>query len=71
VSDVAPRRTAIWIVVPIAVGFALLIVLFATSDPAIDRATNSTAVGRVAPLIEADDLDGRRFNIDDHRGRWA
>ena len=70
-SDVAPRRTAIWIVVPLAVGFALLIVLFATSDPAIDRATNSTAVGRIAPLIEGDDLNGRRFSIDDHRGRWV
>lgn len=68
---VASRRTAIWIVLPIAVALVLLIVLLASGDPASERATNSTAVGRIAPLIEGEDLDGEWFDIDDHRGQWV
>ncbi|MEO0491835.1 MAG: TlpA disulfide reductase family protein [Actinomycetota bacterium] len=64
-------RTAVWIVLPIAVAFALLIVLLATGEPASERAANSTAVGRLAPLIEGEDLDGQWFDIDDHRGQWV
>lgn len=70
-STAAPRRTAVWIVLPIAVALVLLIILLATGDPASERATNSTAVGRLAPLIEGEDLDGRWFDIDDHRGQWV
>ena len=29
------------------------------------------AVGRLAPLIEGEDLDGQWFDIDDHRGQWV
>ena len=66
-----PHRTAVWIVLPVAVAFALLIVLLATGEPASERAANSTAVGRLAPLIEGEDLDGTWFDIDDHRGQWV
>ena len=66
-----PHRTAVWIVLPVAVAFALLIVLLATGEPASERAANSTAVGRLAPLIEGEDLDGQWFDIDDHRGQWV
>ena len=66
-----PTRTTIWFVLPIAVSMVLLIVLLATGDPASERALNSTAVGEIAPLIEGEDLDGRWFDIDDHRGQWV
>ena len=66
-----PNRTAVWIVLPVAVAFALLIVLLATGEPASERAANSTAVGRLAPLIEGEDLGGQWFDIDDHRGQWV
>lgn len=70
-DTVSRSRTAAWIVLPIAVAFALLIVLLATGDPASERAVNSTALGRVAPLIEGEDLDGEWFDIDQHRGQWV
>ena len=66
-----PRRTAVWFVLPVAVAMMLLIVLLATGDPASERATNSTAVGNVTPLIEGEDLDGVWFSIDDHLGKWV
>jgi len=67
----APRRTAVWVVLPIAVAMALLIVLLASGDPASERAQNSTAIGQVTPLIEGEDLDGQWFSIDDHVGKWV
>ena len=67
----APRRTAIWVVLPIAVAMVLLIVLLAAGDPASERAQNSTAIGQVTPLIEGADLDGQWFSIDDHVGKWV
>ena len=67
----APRRTAVWVVLPIAVAMVLLIVLLASGDPASERAQNSTAIGQVTPLIEGEDLDGRWFSIDDHVGKWV
>ena len=67
----APRRTAIWVVLPIAVAMVLLIVLLAAGDPASERAQNSTAIGQVTPLIEGEDLDGQWFSIDDHVGKWV
>lgn len=66
-----PRRTAVWVVLPIAVALVLLIVLLATGEPASQRASNSTAVGRIAPITEGEDLDGAWFDIDDHRGQWV
>jgi cytochrome c biogenesis protein CcmG/thiol:disulfide interchange protein DsbE len=72
-SDVAtaPRRTAVWIVLPIAVAMALFVILLATRDPAAERAQNSTAIGQITPLIEGEDLDGQWFDIDEHRGKWV
>jgi cytochrome c biogenesis protein CcmG/thiol:disulfide interchange protein DsbE len=69
--DARPRRTAIWFVAPIAMALLFLIFLLATGDPASQRAQNSTALGEVVPLIEGEDLDGRWFDIDDHRGQWV
>ncbi|MEM9519747.1 MAG: TlpA disulfide reductase family protein [Actinomycetota bacterium] len=69
--EARPRRTAVWIVLPIAVAMALFIVLLATGDPASEREQNSTAVGRLVPLFEGEDLDGQWFEIDDHRGQWV
>ncbi len=66
-----PRRTAVWFVLPVAVAMVLLIILLATGDPASERAQNSTAIGRVTPLIEGEDLDGQWFSIDDHLGQWV
>ncbi|MEM9465894.1 MAG: redoxin domain-containing protein [Actinomycetota bacterium] len=66
-----PRRTAVWIVLPIAVAMVLLIILLATGEPASQRAANGRAVGEIAPLIEGESIDGQWFDIDDHRGQWV
>lgn len=71
VAAAKPRRTAVWVVLPIAVSLLLLIVLLATGDPASEREQNSTAVGQITPLIEGEDLDGIWFDIDDQRGQWV
>ncbi len=64
-------RTAVWIVVPIAVVLSLLILLLATREPATERAINFELRGEIAPLIEGEGLDGVWFDIDDHSNQWV
>lgn len=68
-SGSSPRR-AVWLVAPVAVALALLVLLLATRDPSSDRAVSGMAVGRIAPLTEGLDLDGVWFDLDQQRGRW-
>lgn len=60
-----------WVVVPVAVVLALLIVLLATRDPASERAVNFELRGDIAPLIAGRGIDGALFDIDDHSSRWV
>ena len=65
------NRTAVWVVVPVAIVLSLLIVLLATREPASERAVNFELRGDIAPLIEGEDLDGVWFDIDEHVNRWV
>jgi cytochrome c biogenesis protein CcmG, thiol:disulfide interchange protein DsbE len=70
---VGPARSRVGLVVSLVV--ALLAVAFvgvlATREPATERRSKSPLIGQVAPAITARTLDGREFDIDDHRGQWV
>jgi cytochrome c biogenesis protein CcmG, thiol:disulfide interchange protein DsbE len=56
------------VVAVLAVGFVWIL---ATREPGTDRQANSELVGRVAPALAGETLDGGSFDIDDHQGRWV
>lgn len=60
-----------WIVAPVAVVLALLLLLFATREPGPDRDTGVVAAGGLAPTIVGETLDGDAFDLDDQRGRFV
>lgn len=65
-----PRRAA-WIVAPVAVVLALLLLLLATRARGPDRDTGVVSPGRLAPAIVGETLDGTVFDLDDQRGRFV
>jgi cytochrome c biogenesis protein CcmG/thiol:disulfide interchange protein DsbE len=69
----APRPGRVGLVVSAVV--AVLIVAFvavlATREPATERRTDSPLLGKVAPALVGETLDGGSFDIDDHRGQWV
>ncbi|MEJ7585156.1 MAG: TlpA disulfide reductase family protein [Acidimicrobiales bacterium] len=72
---VMPRRArgrlAVYVVVPLALVLALLVVVLATRDPASERLARSPLVGRPAPAIEGTTVEGERFDLDRYAGRWV
>jgi cytochrome c biogenesis protein CcmG/thiol:disulfide interchange protein DsbE len=72
-GDAGPGRSRVGLIVSLVV--ALLAVAFvgvlATREPATERRAESPLIGKVAPAITAQTLDGQRFDIDDHRGQWV
>ena len=68
-----PGRSRTGLIVSLVV--ALLAVAFvgvlATREPATERRSKSPLIGKVAPELRAETLDGQPFNIDDHRGQWV
>lgn len=65
------RHTALWVVLPIGVVAALLLLLLATRDPSTERAVRSDLLGELAPDVSGPTTDGGTFSIDDQRGRWV
>jgi cytochrome c biogenesis protein CcmG/thiol:disulfide interchange protein DsbE len=68
-----PRRgrTALLVSVVMALLLAGFVFVLATREPATDRQADSPLVGRVAPALAGDTLDGGSFDLDDHPGRWV
>jgi len=68
-----PRHSATTIVpvVIVAVLCALVIVVLATREPAVNRVADSPLVGRAAPALTGTTLDGATFDLADHRGEWV
>ena len=62
---------AIWIVVPVAVTLALLLILLATRDSAQERNSRSPLLGELAPAIVGTTTTGEAFDLDDLRGTWV
>lgn len=68
-----PRRprTARWAAAGVAVVVVLLVALLATREPATERVGSSPLVGRAAPAVVGETVDGAPFDLDDLRGRWV
>ena len=69
----APRRSrlALGVSLVVAVVVAAFIGVLATREPATDRQVESDRIGKVAPAIEGQTLDGGSFDLDNHLGRWV
>lgn len=70
-ADRRRPRTALIVVALLAAPLALLVFALATSPPATTRTAESPLVGRSAPEVQAQTLDGEGFDLDDLRGRWV
>ena len=64
------RRTALFVAAAVAIVLGLLIVTLATRSPATDRRAFSPLVGKPAPGIVGETLDGGRFDGGERQGRW-
>jgi cytochrome c biogenesis protein CcmG, thiol:disulfide interchange protein DsbE len=70
--DVPRRgRTVLVISVTIAVLLGAFVFVLATREPATDRKAHSPLLGKVAPALAGDTLDGGSFDADRYQGRWV
>jgi cytochrome c biogenesis protein CcmG/thiol:disulfide interchange protein DsbE len=65
------RRRTVWIALPLAVAAALLVMVLATRDSAIERNASSPILGGLAPPVMGATVDGEPFDLDQWRGRWV
>ena len=70
-SSVRPRRSARWIALGVGVGMIGLVVALATRNPASERVANSPLLGRAAPAISSETIDGDQFALADLKGKWV
>jgi cytochrome c biogenesis protein CcmG/thiol:disulfide interchange protein DsbE len=47
------------------------VVVLATREPASERRSQSPLIGKVAPALVGQTIDGGTFDLDDHRGQWV
>ena len=71
VSGLRRTRKVLWIALAVAVPMALLVAVLATRQPAATRAVQSPLVGKPAPPIAGDTVDGGHANLNDLRGQWV
>ncbi len=71
VAGLRRTRKVLWIAVAVAVPVALFVAVLATREPSATRAVRSPLVGKPAPAIEAETVDGGRASLDELRGRWV
>ena len=55
----------------IAISMAILVVIFAVSEPRRGLLIGRSTVGQPAPDIEGVTINGELFDLDAHRGRWV
>ena len=60
-----------WIAVGVAVPVALLIAVLATRPSAGTRAADSPLLGKAAPTIAGQTVDGQYVRLDQYQGRWV
>jgi len=65
------RRVGGWVALAVAVLAAGFVVVLASRDPAVDRVTDSPLLGKPAPGLAGETLDGAAFDLGDRRGRWV
>jgi cytochrome c biogenesis protein CcmG/thiol:disulfide interchange protein DsbE len=64
-------RRAAWIAAPVLVVMLGFIVVLATSDPSGSRQTESPLLGRQAPAIAGQTIDGDSYDLAASRGRYT
>jgi cytochrome c biogenesis protein CcmG, thiol:disulfide interchange protein DsbE len=77
-ADAAPgapgggrRRVGLIVSAVVAVLLVAFVAVLATREPATERRASSPLIGKVAPALAGETVDGGSFDIDDHRGRWV
>jgi cytochrome c biogenesis protein CcmG/thiol:disulfide interchange protein DsbE len=70
-EQVGGPRTALVAAGVIAVLVALLVAVLATRAPNTERVTKSPLLGKLAPAIAGETLDGGTFDLASQRGRWV
>jgi cytochrome c biogenesis protein CcmG/thiol:disulfide interchange protein DsbE len=66
-----PGRVGLLVSAVVAVLIVAFVAVLATREPATERRTDSPLLGKVAPALVGETLDGGSFDIDDHRGQWV
>ncbi len=64
-------RRSMWIAVPVLLVMIGFIVVLAMSDPSGSRTAASPLLGRQAPAVSGETIDGATFDLADHRGEWV
>lgn len=65
------RRTALYAAAAVGAVMIALVVVFANAPAATTRVVNSPLVGRQAPPVAAETIDGERFDLETLRGQWV
>lgn len=65
------RRTTAIAAIAVAAVLVVFVVLLAASDTERTSSINFEIVGKVAPPIDGETLDGTTFSLRDHRGDWV
>lgn len=60
-----------WIAIAVAVPLALLIYFLATREDAATRLAQSPLLGRAAPAVTAQSLDGQTVTLEQYKGKWV
>ena len=71
VSGLRRTRKVLWIAVAVAVPVFLLVLVLANGEPAATRAVKSPLVGKPAPPIEGETVDGAGASLGDYGGKWV
>lgn len=64
-------RLAPWIALAVLAAVAVLVVVLATSDPAVDRVSRSPLLGKPSPAIAGPTLTGGSYDLVKDRNRWV
>ena len=64
-------RRVLWTAVATVVPLALLVFALASRESSTTRAVKSPLVGKPAPVIEADSIDGQKVRLSAFRGKWV
>jgi cytochrome c biogenesis protein CcmG, thiol:disulfide interchange protein DsbE len=72
-DDPVPGRSRMGLIVSLVVAVLAVafVVVLATREPATERRAKSPLIGKVAPALVGETVDGGSFDIDDHRGQWV
>ena len=71
VSGLRRTRKVLWIAAAVAVPVFLLVLVLANGEPAATRAVKSPLVGKPAPPIEGETVDGAGASLGDYGGKWV